>query len=271
MDIKDKDINFAEFQARERALATGKKYLNIFHQLHVIKAGIETLNRDFLSLPDDVLEILPELAGGAKFYQHIKNLKDGTTPINKIEADLLPFGGEVFETPELFHSYTDYNSQGYTPSKNQEYAPQVRVRPSPQPQSQSIKSEPTIPMQSSIEEDEARLFNLLRTFEATPKFLDSFKSDETVKDLGPDWKNSIKNLLDLTQEQDKDILRKNFENLCVFDTALNVWQECLSLLKNPKQKSKDEIKSNLDNYKKYLNMFGAGGQDLYKKVEALVE
>ena len=266
MDVKNKDLNFSEFQARERALATGKKYLNIFHQLHVIKAGIEVLNRDFLSLSDDVLEILPELAGGAKFYQHIKNLKDGITPINKIDADLLPFGAEVFETSELFHLYTDLDNQSYSSNKRQ-------VPPQPQQPivSQPIKTEPSIPMQSSIEEDEARLFELLRSFEATPKFLDAFKSDETIRDLGPDWKNSIKNLLDASQVQDKDLLKKNFENLCVFDIALNIWQECLSLLKNPKQKSKDEIKSNLENYKKYLNMFGAGGQDLYKKVEALIQ
>ena len=191
MDIKDKELNFAEFQARERAIATGKKYLNIFHQLHVIKAGIEVLNRDFISLPDEVLEILPELAGGAKFYQHIKNLKDGVTPINKIDEDLLPFGGEVFETPELFHSYINSNNQGYTSSQPQKVYTQQYSTVQASPQPQPFRSEPSIPMQSSIEEDEARLFNLLRTFEATPKFLDSFKSDETIKDLGPDWKNSI--------------------------------------------------------------------------------
>ena len=108
MDNKNTDINYADFQAREKSIAIGKRYLNLFHQLHVIKAGLEALNKDFISLPDNVLEILPELSGGAKFFQHIKNLKDGSTPMNKIDADLLPFGKDVFENEDLFHKYTDY-------------------------------------------------------------------------------------------------------------------------------------------------------------------
>ena len=66
------------------------------------------------------------------------------------------------------------------------------------------------------------------------------------------------------------ILQKNFENLCTFDTALNIWQECSSLVKNPKSKSKEEINANIDNYKKYLSMFGKGGQELFEKIQALI-
>ncbi len=268
MDKKDKDLNFSDFQAREKALAVGKQYLNIFHQLHVIKAGIEVLNKDFIALSDDVLNILPELSGGAKFYQHIKNLKEGITPINKIDASLLPFGAEVFENPELFRSYTDYNHKENVSLANDSYNAE-NEKISTQSQN-SFSVEPSIPMENSVKEDIKKVFELIRLFEATPKFLDSFKSEEVIKDLGPDWKNVIKNLINSSQENDKNLLQSNFENLCVFDIALNIWQECVSLLKNPKQKSKEEIKTNLDNYKKYLNMFGQGGLDLYNKVESLV-
>ncbi|MBR4316072.1 MAG: hypothetical protein IKP65_03780 [Alphaproteobacteria bacterium] len=252
-----KDLNFAEFQAHERAVAIGKKYLNIFHQLHVIKAGIEALNKDFVSLPDDVLAILPELSGGSKFYQHIKNLKEGVTPMNKIDADLLPFGKDVFESPELFSEYTDFSK------------PTVS-RPQETPSYQEVKPEPKVEV-ASINEDINIMFDLIRTFKATPQDLEKFKSNDTVKDFGPNWKVEIKNLITNDNTvSDKYQLNKNFENLCVFDSALNVWQECSLLIKNPKQKSKEEIKANIENYKKYLGMFGKGGQDLLEKVKALI-
>ena len=115
------------------------------------------------------------------------------------------------------------------------------------------------------------MFDLIRNFKATPQDLEKFKSNDTVKDFGPNWKVEIKNLITNDNTvSDKYQLNKNFENLCVFDSALNVWQECSLLIKNPKQKSKEEIAANIENYEKYLGMFGKGGQDLLEKVKALI-
>ncbi|MBR1544626.1 MAG: hypothetical protein IJ638_01620 [Alphaproteobacteria bacterium] len=260
MSENKKDLNFAEFQAHERAVAIGKRYLNIFHQLHVIRAGIEALNKDFVSLPDDVINILPELSGGSKFYQHIKNLKDGTTPMNKIDADLLPFGKDVFETQELFSEYTDFSKPTVSrPMEAQSYS------------EIGAKSEPVVEVSSSSNDYAKAVFDLIRNFKPTPQDLEAFKSSDVVKDFGPNWKVEIKNLItNDSSVSDKYTLNKNFENLCTFDTALNVWQECSSLVKNPKQKSKEEIKENLEKYKKYLGMFGKGGQDLFEKVQSLI-
>ena len=259
MTDNKKDLNFAEFQAHERAIAIGKRYLNIFHQLHVIKAGIEALNKDFVSLPDDVLKVLPELSGGSKFYQHIKNLKEGVTPMDKIDADLLPFGKDVFDNQELFLEYTDFSRP--TVSKPLEDDTAVV----------ETKSEPKVEVPSSVSDDIKVLFDLIRDFKATPQDLEKFKSSDAVKDFGPNWKVEIKNLItNDTTVNDKYTLQKNFENLCTFDTALNVWQECSSLIKNPKSKSKEEINTNIDNYKKYLSMFGKGGQELFEKIQALI-
>ena len=246
MDKNNKDVSFAEHQAREKALTIGKRYLNIFRQLHVITAGIETLNKDFLSLPDDVVKILPELAGGLKFYQHIQNLKSGATPINKIEAELFKQYTD-FTAPSsgVSHSFTDSSYQG----------------------SPVEKSEPTI---NSTSDDYGNLFEMLRSFQPTPQNLNDFKSSETIKDLGPNWKVEIQRILSNSGASDTAKLKKNFENLCIFDTALDIWEECVALVKNPRKKSREEIQSNLSNYQKYLNMFGKGGQDLYEKVKALV-
>ena len=120
-----------------------------------------------------------------------------------------------------------------------------------------------------VDNDNKVIFDLLRSFQATPQYLENFQSEEAVKDLGPNWKVEIGKIIDRSSEKDKSLLKKNFENLCVFSIALNIWQECLALLKNPRSKSKQEIKSNLEKYNNYLSMFGEKGKELYGKVETL--
>lgn len=289
MEPEKKDINFADFQAHERAVAIGKRYLNIFHQLHVINAGIEVLNRDFLSLPDDVIKILPELSGGLKFYQHIKNLKNGITPINKIEVDLLPFGKNVFDSEEKFHEYTDGAGglsgndfvTNASSASGASYGSQPQSVPNAQPRPilQSATSTPSKPdvlyapagISTSTQDDNEALFALLRGFKANPKNLTDFKQSEVIRDLGPNWKIEINKILTLAQIQDKVILKRNFDTLCIFDTALGVWEECVAMVKNPRMKSPSEISANMENYKKYLAMFGNGGRDLLKKVQSLAK
>ncbi|MGN0929185.1 MAG: hypothetical protein ACI4N3_00925 [Alphaproteobacteria bacterium] len=260
-------VNFTEFQAKERAIAVGKKYLNLFHQLHVITAGLTVLNKEFIALPDDVVEILPELAGGAKFRQHIQNLKDGITPIDKIDFDLLPFGPEVFDDKKLLEKYVQYDTH------------QVGKVAREERKTSSVKKEEVVVEQvtdadvsSDLANDNAKIiFDLLRKFQNNPKELEAFKSKEEVRDFGPEWKSKISDLISKSNVPDKANLKKVFDGLCVFDYALNIWQEAVGLVKNPKLKSKEEISSKLPEYKKYLNMFGAGGKSLYEKVEALTK
>lgn len=248
---ENKTKSFADFQAREKALFLGRQYLNIFHQLHVIDAGLTALNKDFISLPDDVIDILTELPGGVKFRQHILNLKNGTTPIDKIDPDLLPFGKEVFLDETLYVKYTSYTS------------------PSGATKTSNIQNNK---IQDNLDMDNSKLiFDYIRKFQNTPKHLEDFKSKEEVHDCGPEWKSKISSMIQNSNEPDKDNLKKIFDGLCVFDNALNVWQECVSIIKNPKIKSKDEIISKLPEYKKYLAMFGAGGNSLFEKVEALTK
>ena len=247
-----KELDFAAQQKREDALKIGRKYLNIFHQLHFINAGMEILNNDFLTMSDDVIELLPELAGGMKLAQHIKNLKTGKTPINKIDADVLPFGELVFDDHEKFLEYTSYNK--IAAMKNVE----------------SENNAETSSIQTEINNEYKQLYELLRAFKNTPALLENFKSSEVIRDLGPDWKNEVKNILKNSKEKDASNMRKTFDGLCVFDIALNYWQECVAIVKNPKSKPTSEIKDKLSDYKKYLAMFGAGGKDLYEKVKQLV-
>ena len=257
------NINFTEFQAKEKALIIGKRYLNLFHQLHVITAGLEALNKDFVSLSDDIVKILPELAGGAKFRQHIQNLKDGITPMDKIDADLLPFGEEVFEDKELFLKYTQYNRSASVNVQKKQEMPVVEER---------IIEKVVENNSGSFVDDNAKIiFDILRTFQNNPKELEAFKAREEVRDFGPEWKSKISDMIDSSGEIDKANLKKIFDGLCVLDYALNIWQECVALVKNPRTKTKDEILQKLSEYSKYLNMFGGAGKSLYEKVEALTK
>lgn len=261
MDNKN-NLNFSEFQSRERAIAVGKRYLNLFHQLHVIQAGLIVLNKDFIALPDDVIAILPELAGGAKFRQHILNLKSGITPIDKIDADLLPFGEEVFDDKDLYIKYTQYNTNSKAKKTENKVSDKKEVV------SEVVKEE----VAESLDDENAKvIFELLRKFQNNPKDLEAFKSKEEVRDFGPEWKSKISELIEKSNEKDKSNLKKIFDGLCIFDYALNIWQECVALIKNPKSKSKEDVASKLDEYKKYLNMFGDAGNRLYEKVESLTK
>jgi len=272
METEKKNMDFADFQAHERAIVIGRRYLNIFHQLHVINAGIEVLNKDFLSLPDDVVNILPELSGGLKFYQHIQNLKNGVTPIDKIDVDLLPFGKDVFDSAEKFHEYTDRTESDSVADKKKSSTILQNTHSeiqSVQSQTQSV-SEPVIDISESSDDNEP-LFALLRGFKATPADLNAFKQNEVIRDLGPNWKIEINKILTLSHVSDKKSLKRNFDTLCVFDTALGVWEECVAIVKNPRMKSPSEIAANLPNYQKYLAMFGTGGKDLLAKVKLLAK
>lgn len=260
MAFDNKSATFADFQAREKALFTGRQYLNLFHQLHVIEAGLLTLNKEFIALPDDVVNILPELPGGVKFKQHILNLKNGITPIDKIDPDLLPFGKEVFLDDALYEKYTSFQPlKGNLKQEKKENNIENRA-----------ENKPSI--QDNLDLDNSKaIFDYIRGFQNTPKHLEEFKKKEEVHDCGPEWKSKISNMIINSNEPDKDNLKRIFEELCVFDYALNIWQECVVIIKNPKLKSKEEISSKLTEYKKYLAMFGNGGNSLYDKVEALTK
>ena len=119
-------------------------------------------------------------------------------------------------------------------------------------------------------DDNEALFKLLRNFKPVPDSLESFKMSETIRDLGPDWKNEITNILENTKVKDASDLKKNFNILCTFDTALNYWKEANFIIKDSDFKNKGEIEKNIDSYQKYLSMFGSKGKDLFSKIKALV-
>ena len=181
--------------------------------------------------------------------------------------DLLPFGEEVFDDKELLKKYVQYDvpRQAQVIHKDR--------KPSPVKEETVVKEQVRdAEVESDLANDNAKvIFDLLRKFQNNPKDLEEFKSKEEVRDFGPEWKAKISDLISKSDAPDKAELKKVFDGLCVFDYALNIWQECVALVKNPKLKSVEEIISKLPEYKKYLNMFGAGGKNLYDRIESFTK
>ena len=74
--------------------ATAQRLLNLYRQEHVIIGGWATVNPVFIAeATDDVIKELREMPTGKMLIQHIENLRNGKTPMDSIEPDLMPYGG----------------------------------------------------------------------------------------------------------------------------------------------------------------------------------
>lgn len=79
---------------KAKTRATAQKLLNLYRQAHVIVGGWAAVNPVFLDeINDNVASELQDLPTGKILLRHIENLKKGTTPIDSIDRELLPYGG----------------------------------------------------------------------------------------------------------------------------------------------------------------------------------
>lgn len=84
---------------KAKSSVTAQKLLNLYRQAHVIIGGWAAVNRVFVDeANDDVLHELQALPTGKMLIAHIKNLRDGTTSMDSISHDLLPYGGMMTES-----------------------------------------------------------------------------------------------------------------------------------------------------------------------------
>lgn len=76
-----------------------QKLLNLYRQQHVIFGGWKAVNSVFIKEADqDVIEELNNLPTGNLLIEHIENLRNGKTPMDSIDSDLLPYGGLMSES-----------------------------------------------------------------------------------------------------------------------------------------------------------------------------
>lgn len=84
---------------KPKANLIAQKLVNLYRQEHVILGGWAVLNPVFLDeATDDVLNEMADLPTGKMLVQHIKNLRDGKTPMDSIDRELLPYGGLMAES-----------------------------------------------------------------------------------------------------------------------------------------------------------------------------
>ena len=110
---------------KAKASVIAQKLLNLYRQAHVIVGGWAAVNRVFVAeATQDVLQELRELPTGKMLVAHIANLRDGTTPMDSIARNLLPYGGMMAEsvsnielTAEELKELTDAINE-FTPTKD---------------------------------------------------------------------------------------------------------------------------------------------------------
>ena len=86
---------------KAKASVVAQKLLNLYRQAHVIQGGWAAVNQVFVSeATQDVLSELHDLPTGKNLVTHISNLRDGTTPMDSIARELLPYGGMMATSTE---------------------------------------------------------------------------------------------------------------------------------------------------------------------------
>ncbi|MBR5904097.1 MAG: hypothetical protein IKZ49_01020 [Alphaproteobacteria bacterium] len=80
---------------QQQAHIIAQRLLNLYRQAHVISGGWAVVNRALLEESNDaqVIAELSNLPTGNKLIAHINNLRNGKTPMDSIDNDLLPYGG----------------------------------------------------------------------------------------------------------------------------------------------------------------------------------
>ena len=79
----------------QQAHITAQRLLNLYRQEHVIRGGWAVVNNVLISESNDeqVIKELENMPTGKRLIAHINNLRNGTTPMDSIDKDLLPYGG----------------------------------------------------------------------------------------------------------------------------------------------------------------------------------
>ena len=86
---------------KAKASVVAQKLLNLYRQEHVIVGGWAAVNRVFITeATQEVIAELHDLPTGKMLVAHIANLRNGTTPMDSIARELLPYGGMMAETTQ---------------------------------------------------------------------------------------------------------------------------------------------------------------------------
>ena len=110
---------------KAKASATAQKLLNLYRQEHVIIGGWTAINPIFVDeATPDVIKELREMPTGKMLIKHIENLRNGVTPMDSIEPELMPYGGQMQDASMSSVKLTDnqwqeleYGFENFTPDQ----------------------------------------------------------------------------------------------------------------------------------------------------------
>lgn len=206
---------------KAKASVIAQKLLNLYRQAHVIVGGWGAVNRVFVDeATDEVLNEMADLPTGKMLVQHIKNLRDGKTPMNSIARELLPYGGMMNETANAAD----------VPSADMD-----------------------------------KLINAIDDFEPDQDKLNAFLQNPTVKKFGPDWANSIKQILNNHPEA-----LKKFDAIIRTWKAYKLWDNANDILAKPiNERARAQLQVDMLDYETYLPMFGDEGRKLLRRLHKI--
>jgi len=294
---KENELSLEQLRQKKEIDEAAWRMLNIFRQFHVINGGIAAVNKYFITANDDVIESIRNMPGGKKLAEHITNLKSNKTRINTINEYLLPFGEDVLldfqdankdiydkeiETSkqpqktdeDIKEAFADYKktelkdipellephekTENEEPEKKNNTTKEVNI-----PQFQPIHKEKNI-------SDVSDLIELIIKFNPSPEKLEEFKESKIISDIGQDWQLTIAETLQNLEDKDKDSVINKFQELVTYDKAVTTWNEAQTIIDNPDTINKDNLKSRIDSFKEYLSMFGKSGEEMFNKLNDIL-
>ncbi|MBE6457682.1 MAG: hypothetical protein E7011_02665 [Alphaproteobacteria bacterium] len=108
-----------------KSSVTALKLVNLYRQEHVIIGGWAAVNAVLVNeATDDVINELQNLPTGKMLIRHIENLRSGKTPMDSIEPELMPYGGQMQDASMPSVELTDnqwqeleYGFENFTPDQ----------------------------------------------------------------------------------------------------------------------------------------------------------
>ena len=108
-----------------KSSVTALKLVNLYRQEHVIVGGWAAVNAVLVNeATDDVINELQNLPTGKMLIRHIENLRNGKTPMDSIEPELMPYGGQMQDASMPSVKLTDnqwqeleYGFENFTPDQ----------------------------------------------------------------------------------------------------------------------------------------------------------
>ena len=290
---KDNELSLEQLMRKREIDATAWRMLNIFRQFHVIEGGIAEVNKYFITADENVIESIAQMPSGKKLAEHIRNLQSKKTNINSISEYLLPFGEDVLldfqennkdiydkeiETKKEDPMKTDADiKEAFADYKKTELKDIPDLTES-HTEEKSDTTDSNIPQFNPIDTETQNIkindidsvINVIMGFTASPDKLNEFKELRIISDIGQNWEDTIKEAITTSDYQNKENILTKFHELVMYDKAVTAWHEAQSIISNPNNVNKEQLKNRLQYFRDYLLMFGDAGDKVLKNINDIL-